>query len=213
MAESVLAEPYQNIEQKKHAAEVGMWIFLATEVLFFGGMFLVYTVYRVTYPAAFIAVSRELNFACGTLNTAILLTSSLTMALAVRAAKLGERKHLTRFLAGTLVFGLCFMAVKAYEYRDDIEKHLVFGPSSRFQGPRAGPEALLLFLYYTMTAIHALHLTIGIGLVTWVLAKARRGDFSSSHHDPVVITGLYWHFVDVVWVFLYPLLYLIGRHS
>jgi cytochrome c oxidase subunit 3 len=199
-----LKEQFKNLEQQHEASTQGMWIFLATEVLFFGGMFLAYALYRRTYPEDFIAMSQKFNWILGTINTAVLLTSSLTMALAVRAAQEGKNRFLTAYLSITLFLGLAFLVIKGFEYADDFKKELLFG-----QIP--GHMQILLFLYYIMTAVHALHLIIGVALIIVMIVKTQRKQFSPTYYSPIEVVGLYWHFVDIIWVFLYPLLYLIGK--
>jgi len=208
-----LREQYNSPAQQKEAATLGMWVFLATEVLFFGGLFLAYCTYRTAYSKEFAEAGKQLNITIGTLNTAILLTSSFVMALAVHASKMNESRKCARYLWTTWALGSCFMALKAYEYYDDIEKHIVPGISVT---PEAGPTPvprLLYFIYYAMTGLHATHLTIGLGVIAVMAIRARRNEFSSEYHTPIELTGLYWHFVDLVWIFLYPLLYLMDRHS
>jgi cytochrome c oxidase subunit 3 len=210
-AEHVLAEQFDDIEQQREAATLGMWIFLATEVLFFGGLFLAYTVYRYLYPEAFAAASRHTEIVLGGLNTAVLLCSSTLMALAVRAARSERRKELSRILLGVAAFGTFFMAIKAFEYYKDYSEHLF--PGGSFQWHEANPELAELFfwLYYAMTGLHAIHVTIGIFLMLIFSVLASRKYFADGNYMPVEIAGLYWHFVDIVWVFLFPLLYLAGH--
>jgi cytochrome c oxidase subunit 3 len=209
-----------------------MWVFLATEVLFFGGVFCGYAVYRYRYPAAFDLGSHQLDVTLGTINTAVLLTSSLTMALAVHAAQTSDGPATVRNLAWTLLLGTAFLGIKGYEYYHKFEVHLVPGPT--FESPsRTGhsiqsgssprqprltleldPQArsveLFFSFYFAMTGLHALHMVIGAAILTVLVVAAARGAFSASYFTPVEMTGLYWHFVDIVWVFLFPLLYLIG---
>jgi cytochrome c oxidase subunit 3 len=206
-----LHEQFESLDQQHSAATQGIWIFIATEILFFGAMFFAYAIYRRTYPAAFSQMSQQLDWRLGTLNTAILLTSSFTMALGVRAAEQGKKKALSWFLSITLGLGLLFLAVKGFEYRDDWNKSLVFGSSFPFVGEEAPQMKILLFLYYLMTAIHGLHLLIGVGVLSVMISKNQKDTFSSHYYSPIEVTGLYWHFVDVIWLFLYPLLYLIGK--
>lgn len=196
-----LAVQFEDLEQQANTAALGLWVFLATEILFFGGLFLSYTVYRATYPEAFARAGKELNVVIGTVNTAVLLTSSLFMVLAVEAAKEGKRGRTVLHLTLTELLGLCFLLLKAREYSEDFEKHLMPGTS------------MLYFIYYAMTGLHALHLTIGLALIAVLIIRARRNEFSADYHSPVEVTGLYWHFVDAVWIFLYPMLYLTDRHS
>ena len=193
--------------------------FLRPRYSFLGGMLFAYTVYRRTYPEAFVQMSQQFSWLFGTINTAVLLTSSLTMALAVRAAQRGKVKLLTLFLSLTLLLGVAFLTIKGFEYAEDFSKGLFLGSSfqsngrlnGRFQGPITGHMQILLFLYYVMTAIHGVHLLIGICVVGVMISKSRKNEFTSDYYSPVEITGLYWHFVDIVWIFLYPLLYLIGK--
>ena len=173
--------------------------------------FSAYILYRHLYPDAFAIGSRQTNLLYGTLNTAILLTSSLTMALAVHAAGEGKVKSTVRFLLLTLLFAIGFLVVKGFEYHEDIVKRLVPGPGF---DPALPPRAALFFwLYWAMTGLHAIHVTVGIGLLAVITMLAKRGRFSSRYSTPVEVSGLYWHFVDLVWIFLYPLLYLIDRHG
>jgi cytochrome c oxidase subunit 3 len=206
MHENVLGlkEQFENLDQQHEASTQGMWVFLATEVLFFGGMFLAYALYRRTYSEDFIAMSQQFSWIFGTINTAVLLTSSFTMALAVRAAQEGKNRLLSTYLSLTLFLGVAFLTIKGFEYADDFRKHLLFG-----QVP--GHMQILLFLYYVMTGVHALHLIIGVCILAVMIRKARQKRFSQTYYSPIEVTGLYWHFVDIIWVFLYPLLYLIGK--
>lgn len=233
-----VAHHFDDAEQQRDAATLGMWLFLATEILFFGGMFLGYVVYRTRYPEAFAEGSRHLSVVIGTVNTAVLLTSSLTMAFAVRAAQLGRRRSIVGFLLLTILLGSVFLGVKAFEYADKFQHHLVPGPQFRLEHPTtedatpsrlglrpdrsagsgrspnlrnaAGHVELFFGFYFAMTGMHALHMVIGVGVLSVIAIQASRGRFSPEFHTPVELTGLYWHFVDIVWVFLFPLLYLIG---
>ena len=209
---SLVAHHFEDAAQQKEAATLGMWVFLVTEILFFGGLFAAYAVYRSSYPEAFAAASHHLDVFLGGFNTAVLLLSSLTMALAVHAAQLGKRNAVILFLALTLLLGGTFLAVKGVEYHHKFEEHLVPGPSFSFPGPEGVHAQLFFSLYFGMTGMHALHMVVGAGLLLWLIAKARRGRFSRAYYTPVEMVGLYWHFVDIVWIFLFPLLYLLGRH-
>ncbi len=211
--ESMLAEQFADHEQQQEAASLGLWTFLATEILFFGGLFMAYIAYRVAYPGIFARAGRELNIVIGTLNTAVLLTSSFFMALAVRASQLSKRRQTVAFLGITWLLGVIFLALKAYEYHDDIEKHLVPSANVALQGSGSEIARLFYYIYYAITGLHALHLTIGLGVILYIMKRAQRGEFSMAYHTPVELTGLYWHFVDLVWIFLYPLLYLMDRYS
>ena len=204
--------------QQKDASWLGMWVFLVTEILFFGGFFLAYTIYRWSSPRGFAHASQHMNVVLGTVNTAVLIISSLTMAMAVHSASTGRRRPLLAYLAATLVLGFTFLAIKAVEYTEHIEHHLFPGAAFRWLGADGkpapdGPAAQMFFsLYFGMTGLHALHMIIGIGIVTTLWILAYRNRFSPRYYTPVEVSGLYWHFVDIVWIFLFPLLYLIGRH-
>ncbi len=207
---STLAEQFEDLNQQQEAARLGLWTFLATEVLFFGGLFMGYIVYRHAYPHAFAVASKHTNLLYGTVNTAILLTSSLTMALAVHAAQAGKTRQLVRFLLITIFFALAFLGVKGLEYTEDVREHLFPGPS--FSIPGEPKAEMFFYLYWAMTGLHGFHVLVGICALSIIAFLAARRRFSAEYHNPVEMTGLYWHFVDLVWIFLYPLLYLIDRH-
>jgi cytochrome c oxidase subunit 3 len=210
--EAFRAHHFDDLEQQHAASWIGMWVFLATEVMFFGGMFACYTVYRFWYPQAFASGSNHLDVWLGAINTVVLIGSSFTMALAVYNAETGRRKPLIHFLLLTIVLGLVFLGIKFYEYHTKFAEHLVPGSSFQYEGPLARQAEIFFSLYFAMTGMHAVHMIIGIGLLAALVLKARRGRFSALYHTPVELTGLYWHFVDIVWIFLFPLLYLLGRH-
>jgi cytochrome c oxidase subunit 3 len=210
-ANAPLAEQFENLAQQAEVSRLGMWTFLASEIMFFGGLFLGYIIYRHAYPHAFALGSQETNVFLGTLNTAILLTSSFTMALAVNFAQAGKSKLVVRFLTATIALAAAFLVVKGMEYSEDIHKHLV--PGAAFANSGDPKTALFFTFYWIMTGLHGLHVLIGIGLLSVMAVLAKRGHFSSAYHNPVEVVGLYWHFVDIVWIFLYPLLYLINYHA
>jgi cytochrome c oxidase subunit 3 len=207
-----VAHHFDDAEQQRAAASLGMWVFLVTEVMFFGGLFTAYAAYRVLFPEAFAHASHHLDVRLGTLNTAVLIASSLTMALAVRAAHLGQQRPAARWLLATALLGATFLGVKGLEYAHKFHEGLVPGPYFTYAGPDAPHAQLFFSLYFAMTGVHALHMVIGIGLVAWLVLLVRRGRVGSGYDTPVELTGLYWHFVDIVWIFLFPFLYLIGRH-
>ncbi len=209
-----LRHHFDDAEQQFDSSLLGMWLFLLTELMFFGGMFVSYAVYRGLYPAAFAAASDTMNLLIGTINTAVLICSSLTMVLAVRSAQLGRKKPLVGFLVATLVLGLVFLALKYVEYYQKWVDHHIPGPSFHFANPAYFHQAQILFyLYFAMTGMHALHMIVGAGLLVTLIVMALRDRFSPSWYTPVETIGLYWHFVDIVWIFLFPLLYLIGHTS
>ena len=209
-----LAHHFDDLGQQQEAATLGMWVFLVTEVLFFGGLFLVYSIYRVWYHDAFVAASHELDVTLGTINTAVLITSSLTMAMAVHAAQLGNRRLLMIFLVLTMALGAVFLGIKAVEYYEKYTHHHIPGATFAFEPHDLLRHAQIFFsLYFAMTGLHALHMIIGLGIMTAMLWLSWRGRISAEYYIPIEISGLYWHFVDIVWIFLFPLLYLIGRHG
>jgi cytochrome c oxidase subunit III len=209
-----LAHHFVSLEQQHEASRLGMWAFLATEVMFFGGLFTGYAVYRNMYPEAFRIASHHLDIGLGAANTAILIGSSLTMALAIRAAQVGNRRGQVSNLIATIALGMAFIVIKGFEYHHKWDDGLMPGPSfdvAKFGAE--GPHARIFFsFYFVMTGLHAFHMVVGFGLLAWVARRAKRGDFTPRHHSALEMTGLYWHFVDLVWIFLFPLLYLIGRH-
>lgn len=202
----------EEIEEEDHETNtLGMWVFLAGEVMFFGALFTVYIIYRLTYPAAFAEGSNRLNVLLGTINTGILLTSSFTMALAVRSSQLGSRRGIIIFLLLTLVLGATFLGIKGIEYTQEFQEHLFPGRDFVFPGPNSSRVELFFVLYFFMTGLHAVHMIIGMGMILVLIALAAFKRFSAEHYSPVELTGLFWHFVDLVWIFLFPLLYLIHR--
>jgi cytochrome c oxidase subunit III len=228
----VLAHHFDNIEQQQSTARLGMWMFLVTEVLFFGGIFVAYTAYRIWYPEAFLAGSGELNVLIGGINSLLLLTSSLTITLAIHAAHEGKQDMLKRWLLVTIGLALAFLGFKAREYYLDFEEHLIPGslfstpivegghthpsPAARFEskGIDSGHVQLFFMFYYCMTGLHVLHMIIGVGLISWLYLLARRGYFQpTDRYVYVEVTSLYWHFVDMMWFFLMALLYLAGPHT
>lgn len=206
--------------QQKNASELGMWLFLGTEIMFFGGMFLTYLVYRLNYYNEFAAGSRSLDIWLGTINTVVLICSSLTVAMGVRAAQMGKRRLLIVLMLLTLVFGFAFLGIKGVEWYQKFEEHHIPGPGFDASDiMHAYPQlhivpahAQIYFsLYFAMTGLHALHMIIGIGIFSFITYQAWKGKYGPEYHTPVELGGLYWHFVDIVWIYLFPLLYLIDR--
>lgn len=207
-----LAHHFDDFEQQREASYLGMWIFLVTEIMFFGGLFTAYVVYRSAHPFAFALGSHELDITLGAVNTAVLIGSSLTMALAVWAAQTGRRKAIVAFILATILLGGVFLGIKVVEYQAKLEHHLYPGPNFHFPGSESAYVEMFFNLYFAMTGLHALHMVIGIGILLVVAALAWRGVFTPENHNLVEGVGLYWHFVDIVWIFLFPLLYLLGRN-
>jgi cytochrome c oxidase subunit 3 len=241
-----LAHHFDNYEQQRESATLGVWVFLVTEIMFFGGLFTAYILYRALYPDAFIAGSHQLDVTLGTVNTGVLIFSSLTMAMAVRSAQLGKSKAIVGFLIATIILGSAFLGIKATEYHHKWVEHLIPGdtyhlehlppehakpvlsdlPTGTVAESRAdiplrmaaqndiqAHSQLFFFLYFGMTGLHAIHMVIGVGLLVWLIFPAWKGKFDGNNHNYVEGIGLYWHFVDIVWIFLFPLLYLVGRHG
>ena len=209
---SAVAHQFDDAAQQLEASTLGMWAFLGTEILFFGGLFAGYSVYRLAYPQAFAEASNHLDIVLGTLNTAVLIASSLTMALAVFAARFAGRRAQMAFVLSTLALGIVFLVIKAVEYTHKFHEHLFPGSGFQFDGAHADQARIFFSFYFAMTGMHALHMVIGAGLLVALAVMAWRGRFSANYYTPVEMVGLYWHFVDIVWIFLFPLLYLIGRH-
>ena len=219
---------FETEEQQREAGSFGMWLFLLTEIMFFGGMFFAYLLYRNWYYPAFAAASNQLSVPLGAFNTAVLIGSGFCMAIGVWAAEVRKQKILVWMLVLTTLLGAVFLGVKAIEYHEKYEKHHIPGNSfsvAEFVNPAAygineaplAPDMaqktqVFFFLYFAMTGMHALHMIIGIGLLFWLMWRANRGEFSAGYVAPIENFGLYWHFVDIVWLFLFPLLYLINRH-
>jgi cytochrome c oxidase subunit 3 len=238
-----LRHHFADEQQQRNAASLGMWWFLGTEIMFFGGMFCGYLVYRRIYFPEFAVASRSLDLIVGTVNTAVLICSSLTVAQAVRAAQLGKRMLQVKLLLATLFFGLVFLGVKGYEWRNKYEEHhiptfsdynVISGEGSLIKQDNAkflGIDKLqndpvklrqreadiqqrtkiFYSLYFALTGMHALHMVVGVGIFSVITFMAWRGRFTPEYHTPLEIAGLYWHFVDIVWIYLFPLLYLIDR--
>lgn len=209
--ELTVAHQFDDYEQQKEASTIGMWLFLATEILFFGGLFLGYTVYRGMYPVAYGEASRHLDIVLGTINTAVLLCSSLTMAMAIHEVQVGNRRLVILFLIITMILGATFLGIKFYEYYQKYVEHLIPGAGFVWEGRDSTHASLFFIFYFVMTGMHAVHMIIGLGVMTVMVVLSARGKFNSIYYSPLELSGLYWHFVDIVWVFLFPLLYLVER--
>lgn len=208
--ESRLKHQFETLPQQHHADVIGMWVFLATEVLFFGGVITAYVMYRSAYREAFALASRSLEIVPGTIMTLVLLASSLTMAMAVHFSQLGNRRLLALCLILTIVLGLGFLGIKGTEYYHKWEDHHIPGRGWIWQGPQSRLAELFIYFYFALTGLHALHMIIGVGIMTVLVALTWEGRV---RNHTVEISGLYWHFVDIVWIFLFPLLYLVDRHK
>lgn len=221
------------MEQQREAGTLGMWVFLVTEIMFFGGMFLAYTLYRSNYPMSFASASNHLDITLGAVNTAVLIFSSFTMAMSVYFTQVGKQRSQVICLLLTIILGLTFLGIKAVEYKAKYDDRLI--PGQLIRGAEFGPKVaehgdtdphklhllpgatvkqveMFYWIYFAMTGMHAVHMVIGAGLLLYLLYFSIKGRFGPEYHSPVEVIGLYWHFVDIVWIFLFPLLYLLGRH-
>ena len=208
---ATLKPQFDDREQQNSAGNLGMWVFLATEVMFFGGLFTGYTVYRALYLPGFEIGSRLLDVRWGATNTAVLIASSLAMALAIRAAQLGRRKMQVTYLIVTMLLGTTFLGIKfLLEWASEYHRHLMPGFGFQYPGPHASSVEMFFCFYFFMTGVHALHMIIGMGILSVLAVMSLRGKFTPEYYAPIEAIGLYWHFVDIVWIFLFPLLYLIG---
>jgi cytochrome c oxidase subunit 3 len=206
-----LQHHFDTMEQQRSASTLGMWAFVAQELMFFGGLFTAYLVYRFLYPAGFHLGSAELDITLGAINTAVLIGSSFTMAMAVWGAQTGKKKLLLWMLISTFVLGGIFLGIKYVEYSHKFAHHLVPGAHFSYPGGEAPQVEMFMALYFAMTGMHALHMIIGGGILLFYIFHAARGRYTPEYSHPVELFGLYWHFVDIVWIFLFPLLYLLGR--
>jgi cytochrome c oxidase subunit III len=208
----VFLEPqYDDPVQQREAATLGMWVFLATEILFFGVLFASYTICRVLYPAGFAIASRRTDMVLGTIETAVLLTSSSLIALAVRAIKLNQRRAACILLLGTAALGASFLVMHGFEYHREYAEHLVPGVDFLQRGAQARAIELFFCLYYFITGFHSLHVLVGIVIIAVLAARVAAGAFGPHRYTTLELTALYWHLVDIVWIFVYPLIYLVGR--
>ncbi|MDX1618062.1 MAG: cytochrome c oxidase subunit 3 family protein [Balneolaceae bacterium] len=196
-------------EQQFDASKMGMWIFLVTEILFFGGLFAAYIVYRAWYPELFTLASEELNTLWGGVNTLVLIGSSLTVAMAIKSAQLNQIRNIAINLGITIALACIFMVIKYFEYTHKFELGIFPGEFYSYEAIDHPKANIFFSLYYMMTGLHGLHVVVGIGLMTWLLVRSIKGHFDSEYYTPVEITGLYWHLVDIIWIFLFPLFYLI----
>lgn len=204
-----LQHHFVDSEQQFDAAKFGMWIFLVTEILFFGGLFAAYIIYRAWYPEMFTLASEELNTLWGAVNTIVLIGSSLTVAMAIKSAQLNQIRNIAINLGITITLACIFMLIKYFEWEHKFHLGIFPGESYTFEGIDHPKVSIFFSLYYLMTGLHGIHVLIGIGIMTWLLVRSLRGDFNSEYYTPIEISGLYWHLVDIIWIFLFPLFYLI----
>jgi cytochrome c oxidase subunit 3 len=205
-----LQHHFSDMEQQHESAKLGMWIFLLTEVLLFGGLFVAYGIFRSWYPDMFLNAHKHLDVTLGTINTIVLITSSLTMALAIRSIQVNNKKQSMLFLIATLLFAFTFLVIKYFEYSHKIELGQIPGKFYTYTGIEGTNPHIFFSIYFSMTGLHGLHVLIGMIVISWVLIRTYNNHFSSDYYTPVEMAGLYWHLVDMIWIFLFPLLYLIG---
>ena len=203
------AHHFHTLKQQNESSKMGMWLFLGQELLFFSGLFMAYIFVRATYPETFMLAHEELNKTMGGINTIVLITSSVTMALAVRAAALGNKKQLIMNLIATIGFAFAFLVVKYFEYSAKIEHGLLPGEAYHGHEYLGGHPELFFSVYFTMTGLHGIHVVAGIIVLAWITVRASKDHFGPKYYTPVENVGLYWHLVDLVWIFLFPLLYLV----
>ena len=205
-----LQHHFADSEQQQESARLGMWVFLLTEILLFGGLFCFYAIYRAWYPEMFFNAHKYLNIVMGATNTVVLITSSLTMALAIRSMQLGRQREAMYNLIATLSLAAVFLVIKYFEYEHKFHLGQLPGKYYTFEGIKGTNPHVFFSVYFLMTGLHGIHVIGGMGIIAWMIRRTRRGEFSSQYYTPLELTGLYWHLVDLIWIFLFPLLYLIG---
>ncbi|MCF7805860.1 MAG: cytochrome c oxidase subunit 3 family protein [Candidatus Marinimicrobia bacterium] len=205
-----LQHHFSDAEQQRESAKLGMWIFLLTEILLFGGLFGFYVFFRAWNPEMFINAHEHLNRVLGGINTVVLIVSSLTIALAIRSIQLNEKKKTMWFLATTILLAVVFLVIKYFEYEHKFHLGQLPGQFYTYTGIEGTNPHIFFSVYFAMTGLHGLHVIFGILAIGWVLWRTKKGEFSAEYHTPVEMVGLYWHLVDIIWIFLFPLLYLIG---
>ena len=205
-----LQHHFSDVEQQRESAKLGMWIFLLTEVLLFGGLFCAYSIYRSWNPEIFHNAHRFLDVYLGTLNTVVLIVSSVTMALAIRSMQLDRKKQMLIFLIVTLALAAAFLVVKYFEYSHKFHLGQLPGKFYTFTGIEGTNPHIFFSVYFLMTGLHGIHVIGGMAVITWLIFKTRGRTFSSQYYTPIEMTGLYWHLVDLIWIFLFPLFYLVG---
>jgi cytochrome c oxidase subunit 3 len=205
------AEQFDDLPQQHEAGRLGLWVFLVNEILFFGGFFTAYALMRLKYPQGFAAASRHTDLLLGSIESVLLLLSSFSVMLALRAIRLDRRRLSAAMLWLTALLGLGFLVLHGMEYADEFDEHLLPGPHFHFPGPLATQAQAFFFLYYAMTGFHGLHVAVGVALFPIYALQLHRGCYNAAHHPPLELAGLYWHLVETVWIFLFPLMYLVDR--
>ena len=210
MATHVVPHHFESAEQAFESSKLGLWLFLVTEILLFGGLFVVYIIYRGLYPEMFHEASHHLNKVLGGINTVVLICSSLTMAMAVDRTRQNDSGKANQYLLVTLFLAACFLFIKYLEYSHKFHEGLLPGAHFHFEGLKDPKTPLFFSLYFMMTGLHGIHVLAGMGIISWILIRSNKGHFNSSYYTPVELGGIYWHLVDLIWIYLFPLLYLIG---
>lgn len=210
MGNHVVPHHFDSAKQAFDASKMGLWLFLVTEILLFGGLFVAYILFRALYPEMFHEASRHLNKVLGGINTIVLICSSVTMALAVDRTRQNDSSKANQYLLMTLFCAVIFLVIKYIEYSHKIHEGLLPGGLFHFEGMEHANASLFFSLYFMMTGLHGIHVLAGMGIMSWLLVKSNRGAFSSDYYTPVELGGIYWHLVDLIWIYLFPLLYLIG---
>lgn len=205
-----LQHHFSDLEQQKDSAKLGMWLFLVTEVLLFGGLFVAYAIFRAWHPDMFYNAHKMLDVSMGAINTVVLITSSFTMALAIRSIQMNRSRQSMWLLIITLMLAGVFLVIKYFEYSHKFHLGQLPGQFYTFEGVEGNNPHIFFSIYFMMTGLHGFHVICGIGVIAWLARRTARGDFSSEYYTPVELTGLYWHLVDLIWIFLFPLFYLIG---
>jgi len=205
-----LQHHFSDAEQQRESVKLGMWIFLVTEILLFGGLFCAYSIYRAWNPDIFFNAHRFMNIELGTTNTCVLIISSLTIALAIRAIQLGKKNQTLVYLGSTFVLAGVFLVIKYFEYAHKFHEGMLPGKFYTFKGIAGTNPHVFFSMYFLMTGLHGIHVTVGMILIGWLMYRTKKGHFSSEYYTPVEMTGLYWHLVDIIWIFLFPLFYLVG---
>jgi cytochrome c oxidase subunit 3 len=209
LPEGIVGHHFSSLARQNEAMRLGMWLFLATEILLFAGLFTGYAVYRFEFPLAFAEASRHLNLTAGTVNTVVLITSSFTVALAIHFARTDRRQAAAVCLVLTILMALAFLGIKAIEYTEHFHERALPGKFYAFKEVTIPGAAMFYSLYFLMTGLHGLHVVIGMSVLMWILWRTLQGRYSSRYYTGLELGGLYWHLVDLIWIFLYPLLYLI----
>jgi cytochrome c oxidase subunit 3 len=207
---SFLAHHFAEVDQQKESAKLGMWIFLLTEILLFGGLFVAYAVFRAWHPEMFVNAHKHLDVYMGTINTVVLITSSLTVALAIRSMQIGNKKRTIQLLLATVLLACVFLVIKYFEYSHKIHLGQLPGKFYTFEGLDGTNPHVFFSIYFLMTGLHGIHVLIGILAITWVMIRTSKNHFSAEYYTPIEMVGLYWHLVDLIWIYLFPLFYLIG---